>query len=301
MAFFPLRIAHISDLHFSKISKGLGQFFSKAWLGNFNFIFNRDSDYSPEGPYALITLFKEKKVTDVIISGDLTTTSSKQEFELAQAFVSELQKGGLNLYLIPGNHDHYTQRAYQKKIFYHYFAKKHSKELHYNLADHGVTAKKINPDWWLVLMDTTLATPLVSSNGYFAKKVEVALTDLLKEIPATDKILLVNHFPFAQIERPKRRLIRGPVLQKIIQMHPNIQLYLHGHTHKRYIKDLRRNGLPIVLDSGSTAYRNGSCYLLHLGERGCDVTVFEWGGKLWSQIETHTFDWPLSAVEKQMR
>jgi len=287
-----LRIAHISDLHFSKISRGLGQLFSKAWLGNLNLIFNRNYDYSPEGPYALIALFKEQGVTDVIISGDLTTTSSKEEFELAQQFVHHLKKAGLNLYLVPGNHDHYTRLAYHRKIFYHYFEKKHSEDSSYNLADHGVTAKKFNSHWWLVLMDTTLATPLTSSNGCFTKKIEVSLKGLLGKIPVNSKVLLVNHFPFFPTEKPKRRLIRGPVLKQIIQNHPNIQFYLHGHTHKRCINDMRRNGLPIILDSGSTAYRHGSCYLLHLSENACDLTVFGWGEKRWTQIEVHTFGWP---------
>lgn len=287
-----MRIAHISDLHFSKISKGLGQFFSKAWLGNLNLLLRRSYDYSSKQPYALIKQLKKENVTDVIISGDLTTTSSKIEFTLAKQFTDHLQSEDLNLYLIPGNHDHYTKQAYRHQIFYQYFPKKHSSDLPYNLLDHGVTAKKLTSGWWLVLMDTTLATSLTSSNGYFSKQTETHLSNLLEKIPKQEKILLVNHFPFFQHDKPKRRLKRGLALETILQNHPSIQLYLHGHTHRKCVADLRQNKLPIILDSGSASYRHGSWNLLDLTQNRCKLKVFQWQSIDWSEIETHTFRWP---------
>lgn len=286
-----MRIAHISDLHFSKISKGIGQFFTKAWIGNLNLIFNRGYDFSKERPYALIEPLKQEKVTDIIVSGDLTTTSSKVEFRIAKQFIDLLKKEGFNVYLVPGNHDHYTKPADRKRIFYRYFEPKHSSDLSYSLAQHGVTAKKLMPSWWLVLMDTTLATPLTSSNGCFSETTEAALKNLLSEIPSQDKILLVNHFPFFQNDKPRRRLKRGTVLEEIIRAHPNIQIYLHGHTHRRCVADLRENHLPLILDSGSTAYRFGSWNLLDLTEKSCGVKVFGWEENNWSEIETHNFRW----------
>ena len=173
-----------------------------------NLLFNRGYDFSPERPYALIKPLKNEKVTDVIVSGDLTTTSSKAEFCLAKKFIDRLQEEGFNVYLTPGNHDHYTKPAHRRRVFYRYFAPKHSSDLSYDLAKHGVTAKKLMPNWWLVLMDTTRVMPLMSSNGYFSESTETAFKSLLQEIPSEDKILLVNHFPFFQHDKPKRRLKR---------------------------------------------------------------------------------------------
>lgn len=286
-----MRIAHISDLHFSKISKGISQFFSKAWIGNVNLLFNRGYDFSPERPYALIDYLKKEKVTDVIVSGDLTTTSSQAEFRLAKEFIDKLKAVGLQVYLIPGNHDHYTKWAHRRQTFYKYFEPQHSSDLPYNLADHGVTAKKLTPGWWLVLMDTTLATPLMSSNGYFSESTEASLKKLLQEIPPQDKILLVNHFPFFQHDKPKRRLKRGTILEEILKKQPNVQLYLHGHTHRRCVADLRENGLPIILDSGSTAYCKGSWNLLDLEKDTCKLQVFSWEDSQWSPLESHNFRW----------
>ena len=256
-----------------------------------NLLFNRGHDFSPKGPYALIDQLKKQHVTDVIVSGDLTTTSSRAEFQLAKQFINKLKAVGLRVYLIPGNHDHYTKRAYRKQKFYQYFETQHSKDLPYNLANHGVTAKKLTQGWWLVLMDTTLATPLTSSNGYFSKSTEASLKKLLQDIPSQDKILLVNHFPFFQHDTPKRRLKRGTVLENILKKQPNVQLYLHGHTHRRCIADLRENGLPIILDSGSTAYCKGSWNLLDLEEDSCKLQVFSWENSQWSPLESHNFRW----------
>lgn len=286
-----LRIAHISDLHFSKVLKGPGQFFSKAWIGNLNLVFNRGYDFLPERPYALLNPFKQEKVTDIIVSGDLTTTASKSEYHLAKQFVSTLEEEGFRVYLVPGNHDHYTKRAYRSRRFYDYFHKEYSQDLPFNLREHGVTATKFSDRLWLVLMDTALATPLVSSNGSFSPSIEENLRQLLSELPSEDKVLLVNHFPFFQNDQPKRRLKRGTILEEILQNEPNIQLYLHGHTHRRCVADLRPNKLPIILDSGSTAYKCGSWNLIDLTENNCTLKVFGWNDTSWSEIENHEFRW----------
>ena len=256
-----------------------------------NLLFNRAYDFSPKGPYALIDELKKEKVTDVIVSGDLTTTSSRAEFQLAKQFIDKLKAVGFQVYLIPGNHDHYTRWAHRKQTFYKYFDKQHSSDLPYNLADHGVTAKKLTPGWWVVLMDTTLATPLNSSNGYFSEATEASLKKLLQDIPSQDKIILVNHFPFFQHDKPKRRLKRGTAVEKILRAHPSIQFYLHGHTHRRCVADLRENGLPIILDSGSTAYCKGSWNLLNLKKNTCTLQVYSWENSQWSPLESHNFRW----------
>ncbi len=286
-----MRIAHISDLHFSNFSFRLDQFFSKRWLGNLNCIINRSDVLSTKRIYSLIDIFKKQKITDVIVSGDLTTTSSKAEFQQASNFIEKLKAEGLLTYLIPGNHDHYIPHAYKKKIFYRYFPSKQSHVLTYNLKDEGVTAIRWKNRWWLVLMDTTLSTSFFSSNGYFSPLVEKHFLNLLKEVPPNEKILLVNHFPFFQHDQPKRRLKRGHILEKIIQNHPKIQIYLHGHTHRRCIADLRQNRFPLILDSGSTAYRFGSWNLLDLNENSCFLSCFNWEKDTWIEKETKLFQW----------
>lgn len=95
-------------------------------------------------------------------------------------------------------------------------------------------------------MDTALATTLVSSNGYFSPVVEENFKNSLKN-PPKENVLLVNHFPFFDHDTPRRRLIRGNQLLRLVESCPHIQMYLHGHTHRHTIADLRPNKLPLSL------------------------------------------------------
>lgn len=281
-----MKIAHISDLHFSRFSPSPTQFFSKRWLGNLNLLLNRAKEYVNERPFSLIPIFKEKGITHVIISGDLTTTSSPKEYAIAEEFVTALKDAGMTVFMIPGNHDHYTKKADQTKIFYESFPSPRRKP--FSLSAHGVTTLPLTEGWHLILMDTTYASSLVSSNGFFSPVIEQNLKKLLKRINPEENIILVNHFPFFQHDTPRRRLIRGEKLQEIIASHPNVQLYLHGHTHRRTIADLRPNNLPLILDSGSTGHRKGSWNELHLNATSLDLTVHKWDEE-WKAIDHQSF------------
>lgn len=286
-----LRIAHISDLHFSKMSFHIGQIFSKRWIGTLNSLFCRNNSYLNERPFALLDLFEKKKVSDVIISGDLSTTSFEKEFSIADDFIKKLEHLGIRVFTIPGNHDHYTRKAYHNKLFYDYFPKAFSDDSPFNLKDHGVTSTPLGNDWILVALDTALATGLYYSTGEFSPSTEKNLRELLSTLPKDKKILLLNHFPFFQHDKPRRRLKRGDELREVIAEHPNIALYLHGHTHRQCVADLRSNHLPIILDSGSTSYKTGSWNLIDLTENSCDIEVFKWEDN-WKSISTHQFKWP---------
>ncbi|MCB1116462.1 MAG: metallophosphoesterase [Chlamydiia bacterium] len=281
-----IKLAHISDLHFSKLSLSPAQFFSKRWLGNLNLLMNRAKDYINDRPFSLIPYFQKEGITHVIISGDLTTTSSKKEYQVAEKFVDALKKMGIKVFAIPGNHDSYTKKADRSKAFYKSFPS--PKGSPFSLSTHGVTSLALTEGWTLVLMDTTYASSLTSSNGFFSKVIEENLKTLLNTIDPKQQILLVNHFPFFQHDKPRRRLINGESLHSLIASYPNIQLYLHGHTHRRTIADLRANKLPLILDSGSTGHKNGSWNLLELEKNCLKLTIHAWD-KEWKPIDTQTF------------
>lgn len=290
-----LRIAHISDLHFSKICWNLLQFFSKQWIGNLNLLFSRKKDYLQDRLFSLPDLFKTLQVQHVIISGDVSTTSKHEEFKLAAKFVQDLREKGFDVITIPGNHDQYTVRAYQKKWFYDYFPHSFLDEkiplADYSLKEDGIAVKKLNNQWWLVALDTAVSTPLFCSGGLFSPKIESKLEEVLNLIPDSSKVILVNHFPFFQNDAPRVRLGRGNELQALIRAFPKIRFYLHGHSHRHCIADLRADGLPIICDSGSTPHRErGSWNLLELTPRKCNIEVFTWANG-WQKDRKIEFSW----------
>jgi len=279
------RLAHLSDLHFSHPSYSFTHFFSKRWLGKLNFLLSRKEDFLTQSLPSLADALQDLKTSHVVITGDVTTTSQEEEFAAAASFVKLLEAKGMHVFVIPGNHDQYTKKAYRDQIFYNHFP-------FHSLKEHKAAAIKLAPKWWILFLDTAVATHLVSSRGHFAESTEHHLRALLSSIPQADHILLANHFPFFEQENPRKALERREALKELLLSFPNIKLYLHGHTHRHSLADLRAAGLPIVLDSGSTSHReNGHFHQIEMYEERCDISVYRWKDGLSVRSNQASFSW----------
>lgn len=264
-----LRIAQISDLHFAVPSYNPLQLFSKRWLGNLNALFSRNKVFCQGRLKTLIPLFKEHKITHVVITGDLSTTSHPKEFKKAEDFIKEVEHQGISVHALPGNHDNYTKQDYRKKTFYKFFPS--------TLKEQRICVKPLSHGVWLLILDTTLATSLISSHGVFFSEMERDLEKALESIPEGDKIIMANHFPLFDKEGPRKVLKRSEVLRNIIQKHPKIIFYLHGHTHTHCIADLRKSGFPIILDCGSTPHvKTGAFHIIELEKTTYRVKIYRW-------------------------
>lgn len=289
-----IRVAHISDLHFGKLSFSLKHLFSKRWIGMTNLLLSRRKHYLNSRPDTLYEAFEAHGISHVIISGDVSTTSLPEEFAMARSFIDGLEKRGMTVYVIPGNHDHYTRRSFRQKLFYDYFPPTYGM-CDFTLKDHGVTWFHLVDSWYVVLMDTALATPLYHSVGFFSKKHEEYLAKVFETIPKDGHIICVNHFPFFQHEPPRRRLKRGGDLQAMLRKQENAAMYLHGHTHRHTLADVRANGLPLVMDSGSVSHKNyGTWNLLELTPNQCMLQVYSYDKHAphdWKAIHQKLYSW----------
>lgn len=268
-----LRIAHISDLHFAAPTFSPFQFFSKRWVGNCFQIVSRKNYLDPLQIENLGEQFHSLSIDTVLITGDLTTTTRKKELRLASTFIKQLQNSGLRVITIPGNHDHYTKRAWRTKLFYRYFSDYSEHGL--SLKEDGLALIPLHKNWTLLALDTACATALFSSQGHFHPKTEEALQKILSTIPSQQNIILMNHFPLFEHERHNKTLLRASALRKIIAAFPNIRFYIHGHTHHHCVADLRASHYPIILDSGSISQiRTATWNMLDLGTKEGKVHVF---------------------------
>ena len=170
------RFAHISDLHFSRLLLSPAQFFSKPWVGNLNLLINRKKKFSSSHLYTLIPLFQELKVDAVLVTGDLTTTSHDKEFEMAKKYVDAFAKVGIRVFLVPGNHDHYTRRAYRNREFYRYFdtvfRSMDDPLSFFSLKEDKIATTHLGNGWWLFAIDSAEATSLFSAYGVFSPMLE---------------------------------------------------------------------------------------------------------------------------------
>ena len=289
------RFIHISDLHFSKISYCLSQFFSKRWVGTINLLFSRKKKFHPKPLFSLIDLFAKRKADFLVVTGDLTSTSLNEEFQMAKDLFSSIEELGIKCFFLPGNHDHYTKSAYRKRRFYNFFSNpvEHPELIisRFSLRHHCVEAHMINDGYWLILLDTAKATSLLSSRGHFTKEIEHNFLSLLALIPKEDKIILANHFPFAQQESIRKILVRGKRLQEIISGNEQIKFYLHGHTHRHCLADLQSNLLPIVLDSGSSSHNQiGSFNYVTVENSHAEIDVYKWKKESWQEESKNRID-----------
>ncbi len=284
-----MKIVQISDVHFTRVD--FVKFSPKRLVGTLNWVLFRKDECDHAPLSRLPELFCRLGVDLVLVGGDLTSTSLSSEFEMARRYFDQVEQAKI---FIPGNHDQYTPGAHRQKRFYTSFknhrpAIEHRAEF-FTLKEHGVEAHKIAPGWWCVALDTAPSTKITSSNGIFSEKVECNLEEVLSLLPPNDSIFLLNHFPFFQNTKPTHRLIYGERLRAILERSPQIRFYLHGHTHRHTIADLRPSNLPIILDSGCAVQKSSATWnLIELKGSTSHVHAYHWTGAEWKPFTTQTF------------
>lgn len=276
-----MKIAHLSDIHFFKLDFSLKSLFSKRLLGTLNYYFNRSVAKQSFDLFEIPELLKKMGVTHVVFTGDFTTTSTSSEYKLACRFVKCLEDLGFKIFSIPGNHDVYTKGAERTRRFYRYIKGPKS------LEDQGLSIEDFGGGYQCIRMDTTLATPLWSSQGLFSKELEKRFIALLTTIPKDQKLIVLNHFPvFAGNRRESHLLMRAEALRDILENTPNIVLYLHGHTHKsEFVTDH-----PLMINSGSlTLTPHGSFHVMDLSDDFLEVEAYSYLNDQWQMRLKRSF------------
>src|ERR1700733_1009735 len=239
-----LRVAHLSDPHFSQVSFHPRQFLSKRWIGNFNLLLFRKRMYQTEHLWHLPTLLKSLKVESLFITGDLSSTSLDEEFSEGRKFARTFQENGMPVYVLPGNHDCYTKAVQKERRFYTFFSS-------FSCNAGQVESFPLGKGWWYIGLDCAVASPPFCSYGLFCESMEQKLKAALLTIPSSNCIIVGNHFPLFTTSRPNHDLKRAKELQTLLRTFPQVKLYLHGHDHTPYIIDRQNEGYPLVLNAGS--------------------------------------------------
>jgi 3',5'-cyclic AMP phosphodiesterase CpdA len=286
-----MRLVQISDVHFTRPTINPLRFCSKRLAGMANWFFFRRNWYSHEPLNELPELFKSLDVDWILVGGDLSSTSLNSEFEAAKAFFDSIDQRKI---FIPGNHDQYTRGSHREKRFYGFFSNPRKIEHpldFFSLAEHGIEIHQLNPAWWCIALDTAPPTSLTSSNGVFAKTTENYLIEALDALPKNARVILLNHFPFFENDQCLHRLVHADRLRILLERYPKVCLYLHGHTHRHIIADLRHARLPLIIDSGCPIQKFESTWnLIDLTDNGCKVDGYHWNGQKWEVFRQANFE-----------
>ncbi len=256
-----MKIAHLSDPHYSQISWSPELFKTKRWLGTLNLFLFRKNSYQTSHLEDLPEFLNILNPNYICITGDFSSLSLDAEFIAAAEFTKKLQQPFFHL---PGNHDAYTKESEEKQTYYRYFVSS-------DLQRNRVEKRALGEGWWWLGLDCARANSLFYSNGCFYKGMEKVLIQLLESIPYGDKVLIGNHFPLYPAGRPKHDLERGGELLELLQRFPQVKLYIHGHDHAPYI---RKGRIPAINAGSCARKKSGSFYILDLHDSQCDVTRY---------------------------
>ena len=148
-----MKIAHISDLHFFSPVPSALHLFGTAMIGYINaFIRRRKFFITAHLDQCLASLVRDN-IEILIITGDFTTTADPREFLMAKEFLKKVAVAGIKVYAIPGNHDTYTKKSFQNKLFY-------------SMLDIAPKFfhEKFHPEWDLILLDNTILNKPFKAN-----------------------------------------------------------------------------------------------------------------------------------------
>ncbi len=222
-----MKIVHISDLHFWRISLNPLRLAGKRMLGMGNLILNRARRYRMENISPLRERMKELQPDHILITGDLTTTSLEEEFEAVRLALRPLDDGRSSITVIPGNHDRYTRPAERQRLFERYFGE-------FAPSPAYPWIKYIPENTVILGLDVSRPT-LVSARGTITVPQIEAARRLLEESKSRiARLIVACHYPIALpdgVRADRGHDLRGKKnLQSFLaQLGPH--LYCHGHIH----------------------------------------------------------------------
>ena len=223
-----LTLIQFSDLHVWRIGLD-GDIYCKRLLGLANLLLRRGRAFPESVARALVDRILADQADCVCFSGDLTTSSSRAEFEAARRLLNPImERWGDRFVAIPGNHDRYTPRAVRKRLY---------ETLFDDRFETYPVCVDLNEIWTLVGIDCSIPRP-VTARGHLDETTLERLGGLLKEVRARGRRMIVmGHYPLLYPPTfepgwghvlPQRR----PLLDLLLKT--QVSLYLHGHKHNRW-------------------------------------------------------------------
>jgi 3',5'-cyclic AMP phosphodiesterase CpdA len=223
-------LIHIADIHFWRVVRNPLHLLNKRFLGNLTVLLKRrrEFDMARAEPYAdaIAEAAVPAGAKTVLLTGDFVSTSTHDEFDLAARFVRGLRARGLEVHLLPGNHDVYTFESVRRKRFERHFG------------------EFLPPDGYPSLMRLPGGTPLIlvptvrprhfSARGHVTEDDVAQVRQLLAQ--TGDRVVVAGHYPLLHrthgyASNRWRRLENADKLRRVLGESEKQILYAAGHVH----------------------------------------------------------------------
>lgn len=220
-------IIHIADVHFWRIVWNPWRQLNKRFLGNLNVAVRRRREFVLERAEPFADVVAEVGARLALLTGDFTSTSLDEEFVMARDFVQRLQQRGLDVALVPGNHDVYTFESRRKRRFERYFEE--------FVPAEGYPSRRGLPGGATLVLVPTARPNLISARGHVAPDAVARVRVWLEEMH--DPVLAAGHYPL--LDRTKQyqtaashRLLNAEALRIALGASGRRVLYVCGHVHR---------------------------------------------------------------------
>lgn len=266
-------ILHISDLHFWEVVWNPLRLLNKRLLGNLNVYWRRRHEFVMHRAEEFADEVAKTGIQSVILTGDFTSTSTPAEFDMGKAFVEGLTHRGLQVFLMPGNHDVYTFESVRTRRFQRYFGE--------FLPESGYPHRFTLPGGTPLVVVPTVTANVFSSKGR-VRRSEVRETVRLVEEAPPGPVLVAGHYPmlhrtYSYNTSPSRQLRNAELLREALGKTGREILYIAGHVHRfSYVQDrdfssLRHLTTPAFFLQSHHEDIQGAFAEIHVSDAGVQV------------------------------
>ncbi len=281
-------LIHISDLHFWEVVFNPLMLLNKRFLGNANVIYRRRHEFhmaqaTPYGEH-----IASLGIDNLVIGGDFTSTATPNEYQRGKDFVDAMASKGLNIHLMPGNHDVYTFESVRKRRFEQFFGD--------YAPDAGYPNRSTLPGGTPLILVPTVCPNLLSSAGNITDEEAVATQALIEACPG-GPIVVAGHYPILHQTHSynsgnSRQLRNAKKLRAALGETGRQILYIAGHVHRfSYTQDDQYPALQHLTTGAFFLQRPGQAQrgafsVIHVDSDGFQV---DW--------HTYTDDWKQQRAE----
>jgi 3',5'-cyclic AMP phosphodiesterase CpdA len=280
----PLRLVHVSDIHFWQYALNPAQLLSKRLLGMASLLVRRARKFRLERVHEVVERVLSLQPDHILITGDLTTTALPAEFRAAREALAPWLREPEKVSILPGNHDRYTVGADRDRRFEQFFGE-------------FAPARQCP---WLRLLDSRTAilgldpsrASLTARGRLPQRQLDRARELLAEHAPGISRLILACHYPLEAPEPHRADLQRKRLIDEkafrdwlaTIGRH----LYCCGHVHAAWAFIPDRFPDQLCLNAGAPLLRDrtGHCppgFLeIVLSDRDVSVNHNGWTADGWA-------------------
>jgi 3',5'-cyclic AMP phosphodiesterase CpdA len=226
------RLAHISDIHLGlEHIPSIRELASKRITGYVNWRRKRRKALFGEVLETLVDDISSRKPDHLAITGDMVNLATDNEVDVALTWLDAVAEG-MDMSLVPGNHDAYVPGAYDKVAvaWRHHMI---SDDKAHVRPDNGLFPfMRVRKNVALIGISTATATPPFVASGYFGIPQARRTVEMLKSAREQGlfRVVMIHHPPVRRAAIWHKRMIGIGRFAKVLR-EAGAELVIHGHTH----------------------------------------------------------------------